>query len=279
MRKVLVGIAVLALILVSGAAYATWDVQGYNAGGNGDNTITINCTIPSYIQIWWMNSTGAATASTAGDLTIDFLSSDSRWTLAPTKRGAPPYYDSTGGDAYYTYNQAITTYSGDWPSGEQSWCPGKDATDPWAHAYFESEDQVVLYINTNTDITMAVAPQGLLSNNDGDTLPSWLTMAGAGYGGFLMGGVSYTGGGVLLQSSTDGRYFQPVSGVLQLSSSYAYTAYSNQYCFPMNGGPWTGDFDAPTRGSIIWKARLFRNGMNDVAGTYTGTINVGFSQG
>jgi len=252
-------------------------VQGHGSGGTGNNTIRINCEIPEYIQVWWMDSTGAATASTPEDLTISFSPDDTQWTLGPLGRGAPPWDESGGGDAYYTYAQA-TSHSGDWPSGEQSWCPGKPATDPWAHAYFESDDQVVLYVNTNTDITMTVTPQGLLSTKDGDTLPSWFTMAGAGYDGFLMGGTFYTDGGVLLKPGTEGRYFRSdSSSVLQLGGSY--TEYPDQYCFPMNGGPWTADFDAPTRGSIIWKARIFRDGMNDVAGKYRGRIDVSFAKG
>jgi len=285
MRKVLIGVVVLSIMTAFGTAYADWDVQGTAPGinqANGSASIEIECEIPPYIQIIWQEPTQQGSVATCkADLTIAFTDSDQEWTLGPEADGGGT--PSLKG-YYHCFEAKSEPESDDWPSGEKNWCAGKPPTDPWAHAWFESLDQAQLYINTNTNLTMTVTPQGKLNDGSGHELPSWFTMCGTGleaHDGFLWGGAPYTHGDVPTVGR-DGAYFadkggNPNSGSLTMLPSNPNTKYPSQYCFAMEGGPWIAHFDPPTRGTIVFHARIFRDGMNDVAGVYTGTIKVDFS--
>lgn len=275
MRTLCVGIAVLTLACSGALGDPGWDT----GGGPRDVNITVGCNVPSFAQVLWNDTSGDAVPGDR-DLTIAFGSS-ADWTLGPDADDGVGGSDGDGALGYYSLANA-SSHSGDWPSGEQGWCEGKKADEAWAHAWFEADDYVQVYIHTNTDISMTLTPGGLLSDGAGHTLPSWFTMAGYCLtptpGGFLLAGTTYTGGNApFAAANTDGRYLEPGAGGTVVPGGGIYGVYPDQWCFPMNSGSRFLDADAPTQGTITFHARLFRNGMNDVAGNYTGSIPVTFA--
>jgi hypothetical protein len=268
-------VAALSLMLVTTAcAQVSFDTGTYTSE---DQTVTINLEVAAYAQVMWQDADGDGDV-TDEDLSIDFSDDASvveDWTLGPDADGIGGS-DGDGAAAYYGVNSASSN-TGDYDDNNLEYAAGKVATDSWAEGCFKSWDQVQVYVNTNTDVEMTVTPNGQLANAAGDTLPSWFTVSGYDYGGFQLAGMTYTGGNAPnATSGTDGSYFQAVgSGGYSLTG--AYTAYPNEWCFPMGDNARVLDADAPTQGTITFKAVVERNGMDDVAGSYSGTIDVDFA--
>jgi hypothetical protein len=173
----------------------------------------------------------------------------------------------------------------------------KSSQDAWAEGYFESYDDAYLFFRSNADIYCKIDPDGNLKN-DGDEIDTWFTLSATGETGQgpLLDGVYKSDGGIPLDQ--EGCYASDEGGdkdnccstvdedgIMELCDGTCF--YPEQYCFTMAGtGNTPGDYNywylnlpAPCGGTLLWAARVHRQGMKDPAGAYTANIAVDFFEG
>jgi len=241
MRSFILLPCLLGLVLAAPAsAQHQWD--GAQAG-----TFSVAITVMGYTQVVWQDTDIVFAYNDYTNLTGDY-----RRALAGTERGLYVALDGSGDN------------------------DNKASGDAWTEAFYESRDGAHLWLDTNTDILMTVTAGGDLTSG-GDTIPTWFTLAGSGLaGGFLRGGLYVNDGNI--PGDGAGGYAADDSGpddIMELGST---AFHPNQYPFPMTGaGPWTLDLDGHSKGNLKWLARCERHGMDDPAGTYLTTIDVGFA--
>jgi hypothetical protein len=227
--------ALLALIVMVVAAPAfavTWDVSGPCS-----QPITMSLTIPGYVQIIHQDC-NITWDSNYPPNNLDFIRA-----LAGGVRGQ---YLALG------------------PTD-------KPAMDAWAQAYYESRDGALIYMNTNTNVTMTVTPGGNLTDGT-HTLNTWYTLAAAP---FVLGGVALNDG--ILPLDGPGSYAADDAAPVGFMELGGTAFWPNQYPFAMAGGQEVLSIPAPANGTLKWLGRVERNGLNDVAGAYAATITVGFT--
>jgi hypothetical protein len=215
--------------------------------------ININLVIDCYTKVEWNN----------GDVdhTIDFSSlvqngsnAGDWWTAGPVRSG---------------YGNAT-----------------KSSQDAFATGFFESYDTAFFWLQSNCNVDMTVTDTGDLSNGS-STLPTWYTIAltnnTGGGGGFIDNGTRYTCGAI--PGDGQGTYAQDSNGDNTMTlfacvddGGFVSAFYPTQWPFPMGAGlaP-KGLFTGFAEGTVLFHARVERNGLADAAGTYTSSLNLAFS--
>jgi hypothetical protein len=222
---------------------------------NGPSQIDIQLQIPCYTNVYW-NSPGS--------------SHDGDDTLILFNNGVRP------GDSYGDFwNSTLMGAYGDPVSG-------KSSQDAFATDYYESYDQALFWLESNCCVTMVMTPGGDLACGP-NTLPSWFTVSltnNTGTAdGFIDGGARQSCGAVPLDGP--GVYlFDAGSGVAGMDDRDDPTCshhWPNQHPFPMTGGPWTTTFNQYCQGTVLFLCRVFRSGLQDAGGVYTGSIGLTFT--
>ena len=248
MRKLIILLVVLAFAAVPAFAQMTWD------GGNNSCTVNVNLSIPMWAQVVCQDVDGITYSSA----TATAYNSDSN-------------FDGTHGDWY-----DLSSWDGFYNIIDAG-CDTKASTDPWAGAwyinggtedapngvYYEATDYAHHFVRTNTGITGNVSTSNL-SDGHGHSVPHKFTIA---FGKFYDAGTQIN---VLTfpGSSDVGAYGAGTDGGAVTMTGASPQAFTNiQY-----------SLTAPAWGTITLHSRILRKGMIDVAGTYTSTINVWYTQ-
>jgi hypothetical protein len=241
LKLALAGLLMLAVAMPAGATVYT-----NHSGSPGNDVITVTLVIGCYTNVYWND---------VADENIVFNNAT-----------------GSGGDWYNT------TLTGAYGTNT------KASQDAYATDYYESYDAAFFWLQSNCDVTMTVTPNGDLTHTDmTSTLDTWYTVAFTNNTnctpgtdcGFINGGVRVSDGNI----PTDGQGFyandSDNNDVWELGGS---GFYPNQHCFPMVDNPQTASFTAFTEGTILFHARVLRNGISDKAGTYTTTIGMTFAE-
>jgi hypothetical protein len=242
-RYMLAGALLLLMAVPAGATV-------YPSGGTNPQDITITLEIPCYTNVYWNNT---------DDQNIVFSSG-----VCDGTQGSGDFWRSTLTGAY----GAAT----------------KSSRDAYAEGYFESDDAALFWLQSNCDATMTLTSNGNLANGSAE-LDTWYTVAltnntNCTYNvdcGFINGGVRQSDGQIPFDGMGCYADDSDANNVMEL---FGGAFYPNQYSFPMESGgsntTYTGGFTAFAEGTILFHARVLRNGISDVAGTYTTTLSVGF---
>ena len=246
MRKLIALAIVLSFAVVPAFGDMTWD------GGNQSCSVDVSLSIPMWAQVVCQN-------------TDDITFSSNNVTGTPSSDGS----NNGGGDFYSTALQGLY-------SAIDAGAGNKASTDPWAGAeyitgdadgspsgiYYEALDYAAHYVRTNTDITGTVATFNTLSDGNGHSVPAWFTL---GFAPFWDNGTQIT---------TTSMPFDGLGGYL--SGSGHVFAHMSATPVALHGA--TYNLTAPAFGTIAVHARILRKGMMDVAGTYSGTISISYTQ-
>jgi hypothetical protein len=246
MRKLILLLVVLAFAVVPVFASMTWD------GGNHSCTVNVSLSIPMWAQVICQgNSIIFSSATTSGYGDND-----------PTK-------GDWWGQSWDGWYNAITV-PGTIPND------GKASTDPWAGAayigggtdanptgiQYEATDYAHHFVRTNTQITGTATCTNL---TDGvHNIPAKFTIA---FGAFYNAGSQINV--VAFPGSTDvGAYGAGADGgTITMTGASPKSFTSVNYVLT-----------PPAWGTITFHSRILRKGMFDVAGNYTGTISVNYTQ-
>ncbi len=217
-----------------------------NVTNDTDPDVTITLTIGCFTNIWWNN--------TDVDHQINFND-----------------IVGTGGDWF------SPTLTGPYLEAEKS------SQDPFAEGFYESYDHAFFWIEANCDVTMTIITGGYLSDNGGDELDTWFTMAltnnwqcTAPDCGFINNGQRVDTGNIV-PFDGEGSY---ADGSVVPMNLFTGAFYPNQWSFPMGPGTqtYTANFQAYTEGTILFHARVLRSGISDPAGTYTTSLDFTYSE-
>jgi hypothetical protein len=212
--------------------------------GDSDEDITVNCNIDTYVQVIWDT-----------DMTIDFSSAND---------GTGDWWNDTAveGSAYSAL-----------PGGPDE---VKASTDAWAGyddgVWYESRDDVHIYVHSNTSIDMNITDNGGLKDGD-DTIPTWFTLGAFGdSGSALIGDIPYSGSPALPGGPNTGTFLHDATS---RTLGWGVREYPNQDAMPLNGGAaYKATFPPETDATLTFHARIHRNGLSDSAGNYSTTIPV-----
>lgn len=230
------------ILLLAMVAVAAAPAMGtvYPQNGTNPQNVQINLQIGCYTQVYWNGPQ---------DQVIDFGQTD--W--------ASPVL--------------VGQYTG-----------SNDSEGAWATGYFESTDTAYFWLDSNCNCNMSLTSAGNLKGvATNHMLPTWFTMCltnnTGGGGGFIDGGVRQA----CEQIPMDGigcyaEDVNPTDGLIELFPNIGGPArFPNQYPFPMAGaGVWTAGFLGHAQGTILFHARVLRNGMADPADLYTTNLAVFF---
>lgn len=265
MSKLYVSFVVVALLaLACTGAYAvdtTWDVQSPEGTPVADNwvqEIPITAQVKCYIQIIYQNNDiGFVNDKNPGD-----------WFRARA-------------DGLIGFYRALDPNNND----DHSSC------DPWADGYYESRDGAWLWVQTNNPLTMLIHRNGDLETVDGDTIPTYWTLAASGNwdNGFLVGGQWVNDGDIPLDGA--GGYAGTSSPGLTPGGTIflgIQAFYPNQEAFSCETASTTDSLKlpCPTRGNLMFKARMLRTSIAwgesgdlvpDQAGNYSTKLDVTFT--
>jgi hypothetical protein len=203
------------------------------------------------------------------------------------------YWNNGDVDHTIYFNSLVQdgTNTGDWwsvgPVRSAYGNATKASQDAFATGFFESYDTAYFWLQSNCNVDMTVTDAGDLSNGS-STLPTWYTIAltNNNYAiptGFLDNGVGQSCGSIPLGGGP-GTYAQDSFGdnsmtLFACTDDHGASAfYPNQWPFPMGAGlaP-KGLFTGFAEGTVLFHARVERNGLADAAGTYTSSLNLAFS--
>jgi hypothetical protein len=201
------------------------------------------------------------------------------------------YWNNADVDHQIFFNDIVQNGSntGDWYSAVLTGAylaATKASQDAWATGYYESYDDANFWFQANCDVQMTITTGGDLKNSSApDTLDTWFTVAlsnntGCTYNvdcGFIDGGARQSDGIIPLDGM--GTYADDANTdtVMELFGGAFYPV---QYSFPMGsvGTTYTANFDAFAEGTILFHARVLRNGISDAAGEYTTSLDMTFAE-
>lgn len=226
--------------------------------------ITISLSIPAYLNIWW-NIPGVSGLGRDGD------------------------------DMAITFNNLVGTdplngWAADWhhnilrdPAAGYDHAYSKSSQDAFAVGYFESYDPACFWVKSNTNCFMTLTSFGNLNAPTANVpIPTWYTVAltnGTGTAnGFINAGSRFASGTV--PGDGPGVYAADdvADHVMELWTGQAF--YPNQFCFPMADlNPYYGNFQQYCAGTILFHARILRDGLNNCAGQYTTHLEVLWTEG
>ncbi len=237
MAKYLIASALLLAIAMPAGA----DIYEQN-GATPD--VEIFLTIPCYTNVWWNDPGRDDTGWDGNDHTITFN------TIQNGQTGGDWWSDTLEGNAY----------------GVDPDDP-KASTDAYAEGYFESFDAAFLWLQSNCAVDLTITGGGNLASA-GNELDTWFTMALTnnenGTGGFINGGASQSCCDIPLDGP---GCFAWDSGGGTLDLFNPAHCHPNQDAIPMTG-TYTASFSAFAEGTILFHARVLRNGISDPAGVY-----------
>ena len=260
MRKLIATLIITALAVPAFAVTPsmTWD------GANQQCVANVTMTIPMWAQVICQDGDGitfSPSTATGYATTSAYNASVGDWW-------------GTGPNGYY----ALITSAGTIPND------GKASTDPWAGAayisggtdlnptgiYYEATDYAHHFVRTNTQITGTITFTPLTSGSN--TLPTTCT---AGFGLFWD---AHSGAAAQVATTTipDGA-----GGTLGgfLPNGAAGITLAGLVAQPQGlAGGESYVLTPPSWGTITLHSRVLRRGMFDVAGVYTGTITVSYTQ-
>jgi len=201
------------------------------------------------------------------------------------------YWNNTNDDHEIFFNDIVQDGSnlGDWWRADLTGAYGaanpgdpKASQDAWATGYFESYDEAFFWFQANCDVQMTVTTGGNLTHTStSEELDTWFTMSltnGTGTAdGFINGGARMSDGSIPLDGLGTYADDSNTDTVMEL---FGGAFYPGQYSFPMGSGAkvYTANFDAFAEGTILFHARVLRNGISDTAGKYTSSLNMTFAE-
>ncbi len=151
--------------------------------------------------------------------------------------------------------------------------------DPWTEDYYESGDAGYVYVKSNTTFHMVSDPDHNLEQTiEGHTyeLPTWFTLCACP---FILNGETLDDGVVPGSGGQHGSYAadEDADGTMELGGT---AFWGNQYCFPFEGpvDSWTLNLPGASQGTLLYHARVDRNGITDAAGSYSATLTVSFAE-